>query len=215
MPPPHRGRQGARHHDRLSRGRRRRRRRRVHGAAGEGGRNEGRVYAVDIDDRILTNGCGRASNAKGLQNVEIIRGDVDNPKLPAGRHRRDARDARVSRDDRLQGHPAAVSRSAQTGRPPRHRGAVVAVAPRSAAVEPGARARDGAVVRQRRAAGGRLARDGASRSVFDPHGRHDEWLLVARPSAVPSAAASETRPGSPSAGCHRRRRSHAGHHAAR
>ncbi len=41
----------------------------------------GRVYAVEISDRALGQ-LRRLANDEGFDNVEVVEGDVDNPKLP-------------------------------------------------------------------------------------------------------------------------------------
>ena len=42
----------------------------------------GRVYAVDVDEDLLGY-VARTARARGVGNVETIRGDVDDPRLPA------------------------------------------------------------------------------------------------------------------------------------
>lgn len=43
----------------------------------------GRVFAVDISDRALSQ-LRRLVEREGLENVEVVRGEVDDPRLPAG-----------------------------------------------------------------------------------------------------------------------------------
>jgi len=43
----------------------------------------GRVFAVDISERSLSQ-LRRLAEAEGLDNVEVVRGAIDDPRLPAG-----------------------------------------------------------------------------------------------------------------------------------
>lgn len=44
----------------------------------------GRVYAVDVDEDMLSHLEARVAE-EGIDNVEVVRGDFDDPKLPDGR----------------------------------------------------------------------------------------------------------------------------------
>jgi predicted methyltransferase len=43
----------------------------------------GRVYSVEIDEGSLSR-LGRLANDEGLENIEVVRGETDDPRLPEG-----------------------------------------------------------------------------------------------------------------------------------
>lgn len=154
--------------------------------------NEGRVYAVDIDDRALIRLRARVER-EGLTNVDIIKGDVDDPKLPAGRL-----------DAVLVVH-AYHEMTAYAEILPRFREALKADGrlvivepilparrdePRAAQVR-GHQIAPWFVMEEVRAGGFRVTE---LRDPFSGQGMHEEWLLVARPagSAVSSVTPERT-----------------------
>jgi predicted methyltransferase len=152
----------------------------------------GRVYAVDVNDRTLERLRARVSE-EGLTNVEIVSGEIDDPRLPAA-----TLDAAliVNAYHEMTEHQAMLARIRAALKPD---GRLVIVEPISPARRDDARDRQtrnheiGAahVIADAGAAGFRIAR------LEDPFtsrrdGQDVEWLMVLQPSASapPDAAAA-------------------------